>query len=384
MKRLIRLAVAAGAVLGLSGWVAPIVAGADGLAQGSQFDGAASHAVFVQTDNAAGNQVIAYSRADDGTLTLAATYNTGGLGGVLNGSAVDHLASQGALAYNQRDGSLYAVNAGSNSVSVFSVRGDRLSLRQVVSSGGDFPVSVAVHENLVYVLNGEGAGSVQGYVAQFGHLFPLPDSNRGLGLTIPTDTTQFTHTPGQVIFSPNGSQLLVTTKASTNAIDVFHVGFFGQLSPTPVVNSEPGALPFAGAFDAAGKLVAADTGIGSLVTYRLSGSGTLTQLDAVPTTQAATCWVAAANGFFYASNAGSATVSGYQESPLGQLALLGQTATDPGTVDASASTGGHYLYVQTGANGILDEFAVNPNGSLTGIGSVHVDGAVGGEGIVAF
>ncbi len=269
-------------------------------------------------------------------------------------------------------------------MSVFSVRGDRLSLRQVVSSGGVFPVSVAVRGNLVYVLNAEGGGSVQGYVAFSDHLFPLPRSSRSLGLTIPTDTTQFTHTPGQVAFSPDGSQLIVTTKDSTNAIDVFRVGFFGYLSPTPVVNSEPGALPFAVTLDPAGNLVVADTGIESLVTYSLNANGTVTQLDAVSSTQAATCWVAPAGGYFYTSNAGSATVSGYQESGIGQLTLLGQTATDPGTVDASASANGQFLYVQTGGNGTVDEFAVNANGSLTAIGSVTVAGAAGGEGIVAF
>ncbi len=384
MKRLIRLAVAAGAALGLSAWVAPLVAGADGFQHGGLYLGGANHAVFVQTDNAAGNQVIAYSRSDSGALTPDGTYNTGGVGGVLNGSAVDHLASQGSLAYNPAAGSLYAVNAGSNTVSVFSTHGDRLSLNQVVSSGGAFPVSVAAHGNLVYVLNAENGGSVQGYVALFGRLFPIPGSNRALGLTIPSDTTQFTHTPGQVAISPDGSQVIVTTKASTNAIDVFHVGFFGELSPTPVVNVEPGALPFAATFDTTGNLVVADTGIGSLVTYKLSGNGTVTQLDAVPSTQAATCWVAPVGNYLFTSNAGSASVSSYQDGAGGQLALLGQTVTDPGTVDASSTVGGQFLYVQTGGNGIVDEFLVNANGSLTRLGSVTVPGAIGGEGIVAF
>ena len=57
---------------------------------------------------------------------------------------------------------------------------------------------------------------------------------------------------------------------------------------------------------------------------------------------------------------------------------------DPGTVDASASVGGQYLYVQTGGNGTVDEFLVNANGSLSQIGSLTVAGAAGGEGIVAF
>ncbi len=391
MNRFIRLAVGAGAVLGLCTLVAPVAAGADQLPQrtpnisgGADHGGGADHAVFVQTDNTSGNQIVAYDRADNGSLSLATTVNTGGLGGSLNGSVVDHLASQGSLAYNQRQGSLYAVNAGSNTVSVFSVHGDQLSLRQVISSGGKFPVSVTVHKNIVYVLNAENGGSVQGYFAILGRLIPLPNSRRGLGLTIPSDATQFTHSPGQVAFSPDGSKLIVTTKATTNAIDVFHVGFFGELSATPVVNVEPGAIPFALTFDPAGNLVVADTGLGSLVTYSLNANGTVTEIDAVSSTQAATCWVAPAGGYFFTSNAGSATLSGYGEGPVGQLTLLGQTATDGGTVDASASTGGQFLYVQTGASGIVDEFAVNTDGTLTSIGSVTVAGAIGGEGIVAF
>ena len=59
----------------------------------------------------------------------------------------------------------------------------------------------------------------------------------------------------------------------------------------------------------------------------------------------------------------------------------GTTATDAGTVDAAASPDGQYLYVRAGAEGIVDEFRVNPGGSLTAIGSVTVPNAVGGEGI---
>lgn len=77
---------------------------------------------------------------------------------------VDHLASQGSLTYDPRSGELYAVNAGSNTVSAFSVRGDHLTLEQVVSSGGTFPVSVAARGDLVYVANALGGGSVQGHI----------------------------------------------------------------------------------------------------------------------------------------------------------------------------------------------------------------------------
>jgi 6-phosphogluconolactonase (cycloisomerase 2 family) len=385
MRKITGLGLAAGAVAGLAALVAPVTAGADPSA-GWHFGGGADHVVFVQTDNPSGNQVVAYDRANDGTLTWAHTYATGGLGGVLTGSVVDHLASQGSLTYDQANSLLYAVNAGSNTVSVFSVRGDQLTLRQVVSSGGAFPVSVAVHGNLVYVANAENGGSVQGYFVAFDHLIPLPGSSRALGLNAAA-TPQFTNTPGQVAFSPNGSQLIVTTKANGSDIDVFGVGSFGYLSPTPVVNAEPGAVPFGVTFDQAGHLVVSESSstTPAVATFALNHNGTVTQLDLVPTGKAATCWIAAAGGWFYASNAGSAAVSGFSEnSGSGQLNLLGATATDPGTVDAAASAFGQFLYVQTGANGIVDEFHVNPNGSLGEVGSVTVPGAAGGEGIVAF
>ena len=382
MKALTRFALAAGAVVGLSAVALPAVAGADPAPPLPAFAQGGGHALFVQTDNTAGNQIVAYIRNANGTLAPAGTYATGGLGGVLNGSAVDHLASQGSLTYDAVHNLLYAVNAGSNTVSVFSVYGTQLSLRQVINSGGQFPVSVAVHGNNVYVLNALSA-SVQGYVSFFGRLVPLPDSDRSLGLTVPSDTNQFTNTPGQVAVSPNGTELIVTTKLNNDDIDVFHIGFFGTLSPSPVVTSDPGG-PFGVTFDAAGHLVVANTASNSLATYVLEPNGTAAAIDTVLDGQAATCWVAGAQGSFFASNAGSADLSDFQEQPFsGALALAGQTPTDAGTVDAAASLDQQFLYVQTGANGIVDEFQVGPGGSLTAIGSVTVPGAIGGEGIAA-
>jgi 6-phosphogluconolactonase (cycloisomerase 2 family) len=343
--------------------------------------GGAGRVVLVQTDNTAGNQVVVYDRAGDGTLSQDGTYATGGLGGQTAGSTADHLSSQGSLDYDPRDGLVVAVNAGSSTVSVFGIRGDQLSLHQVIGSGGTFPVSVAVHGDLVYVLNAENGGSVQGYRIAFGRLLPIPGSNRLLGLD-PTATPQFTHTPGQVAFSPDGSQLIVTTKANGNDIDVFRVGLDGSLSASPVVNSEPGTIPFGVTFDRAGHLVVAETGINAVAAYALNPDGTIALIDAVPSGQAATCWVASDGSLLFASNAGSATESGYSANADGKLTLLGQTATDPATIDASAAPGGRYLYVQTGP-GIVDEFAVAPTGSLTKIGSVTVPNGSGAEGIVA-
>ncbi len=90
-----------------------------------------------------------------------------------------------------------------------------------------------------------------------------------------------------------------------------------------------------------------------------------------------------ADNRFYASNAGSASLSGYRSSPTGRLTALGDTATDLGTADAAVSSDEQFLYVQTGKNGIVDSYRINHDGSLTQTGSVAVAGSAGGEGIVA-
>jgi 6-phosphogluconolactonase (cycloisomerase 2 family) len=376
MKALTRLAPGLAVVsvaLGLAAFGAPAALAGPGGSGG---------AVFVQTDNVAGNAVVAYRRAPDGTLAHAASYRTGGLGGVLAGSVVDHQASQGALGYDRRAGLLFALNAGSDSVSVFGVHGDQLALRQVIGSGGTFPVSVTTHGSLVYVLNALAGGSVSGYRVVFGRLVPIPGSTRALGLD-PSATPQFTHTPGQVTFTPDGTRLLVATKANGNDVQVFRVGSGGLLSATPVVTGLPGAVPFAFSFDRYGHVLIAEAGPNALASFALAGTGALVPLGSALTGQAATCWVVRAGRYFYVSNAGSGSLSGYAAGASGSLSALGNTSTDAGTIDAAASADGLFLYVRAGAAGIVDEFSVGAGGVLTEIGAVTVPGAAGGEGIAA-
>ncbi len=340
------------------------------------------HAVFVQTDNTAGNTIVAYEPTSDGGLQQVGSYPTGGNGAVLSGSVVDHLASEGSLAYDRRAGLLYAVNAGSNTITVFLVRGDQLIRTQVISSGGQFPVSITVHGNQVYVLNALGGGSVAGFV-QFGsRLISEPFWSRALDLGT-SSATVFTGTPGQIAFTPDGSHLVITTKGAANTVDVFQAGPLGP-SAAPAVTSLPGTVPFGVTFDAYGHLVVAEAGTDTVATFSIGADGQLAQLGSVGTAQAATCWITAApSGALYASNAGSATESVLRSQPDGAVTLLGATPTDAGTVDAASSADGQYLYVQAGGPGSVDAYRIGPDGSLTETGSVTVPGAAGGEGIVA-
>jgi len=336
-----------------------------------------SSTVFVQTDDTTANSVVAYQRAADGTLGQKGVYRTGGKGGVLAGTVADHLASQGSLAYDRHHQLLYAVNAGSDTVTVFAVHGTQLRRVQEISSGGQFPVSVTFHGDRVYVANALGGGSIQGFVRTGERLVKVPSWHRELGLGTAASAV------GQISFTPDGSKLVVTTKAAGQSIDVFPVSRYGGPSARPVVTSLPGAVPFGFDFDSAGRIHVTEAGTNSVGTFAVARDGGLTAKGTVATGQTATCWAVAAAGNVYVSNAASGTVSGYRVGSQGKLTALGNTATDAGTVDAAASSDGRYLYVQTGIKGIVDEFRLDKNGSLTEIGSVVVPGAVGGEGIVA-
>jgi 6-phosphogluconolactonase (cycloisomerase 2 family) len=340
---------------------------------------ARGHAVFVEANDPNGNTIAVYDRNADGTLTAAGRYETGGRGGVLDGSVVDHLASQGAVTYDPERRLLYAVNAGSNTVTVFAVHGDRLQRLQVVGTGGTFPVSVTVRRGVVYVLNARDGGSIQGFVQVGRFLVRIPAWQRSLGLD-PAATPEFVSTPGQVAFTPDGNQLIVTTKANGNQLDVFHIDAFGGPSAVPTVTPDPAGVPFAVAFDAQGRLDVAEAGPNAVASFTLHPDGSLTLVDRALTGQAATCWIVGTGSQLYVDNAGSGSVNTFDVTTAG-LVDRGTTATDPGTIDAAIS--GRNLYVQTGGAGVVDEFAIGADGALTAIGSVTVPGTVGGEGIAA-
>jgi 6-phosphogluconolactonase (cycloisomerase 2 family) len=338
------------------------------------------HAVFVQNDDPAGNAIVAYERSGTGRLARAGSYPTGGRGGILTGSVVDHTASQGALAYDPRARMLFAVNAGSNTITTFAVDGDRLARRQVLPTGGAFPVSIAVHGSRVYVLNARKGASIQGYLRVGPSLVPVPGWHRDLGLDT-SKTPEFANTPGQILFTPDGRHLVVTTKNAANSVEVFRVGSGRPSAPT--ITSLPGTVPFGAVFDSAGRLAVTEVGLNTVAAFTLNADDTLSRTASLATGQAATCWIVAVDGKLYLSNTGSGTVSVVALDADGALTALGLTSTGAAPVDAAASPDGHNLYVQTGATGGVDSFQIHSDGSLVPIGSVTVPNATGGEGIVA-
>lgn len=336
-------------------------------------------AVAVASNSAAGNAVLVFARNTDGTLEDGVAYPTGGTG---TGSG---LGNQGALA--EADGRLLlAVNAGSNDVTVFGREGNRLVFRDRQPSGGVQPISVATRGRLVYVLNGGGNGGLAGFwLLGSGRLLPIPHSARGLGGT--------NVGPAQVSFSPDGGTVVVTEK-NANVLAIYDVLPGGYLS-RPRLRASAGETPFGFAFDRRGRLFVSEAFGGApdasaLSSYDLDRFGRLRSVSAsIKTTETAACWVAVTpNGrLVYATNTGSASVTGYRIDRDGALTILnpdgvtGRTGTTP--IDLAITQRGQFLYTLNSGAHSISGFGIADSGALEPLGEVATL-PVGANGMVTW
>ena len=340
-------------------------------------------ALFVMTNAADKNEIVAYKRAHDGSLSDEHRFATGGRG---SGGTTDPLASQGSLTLTADHSFLLAVNAGSGEISSFRVHGGKLELADIVPSGGSKPVSVAQHGNLVYVVNAGGDSDVAGFrLAGNGKLAQIPHSTTRLSTS--------NSGPGSVAFSPDGQFLVVTEKA-TNNIDVFRVQSNGRLGPI-VVNPSAGAGVFALLFAPNGAALASETGppSGAISSYAVQSNGALSTISAsVPTLGAATCWQAVTpdGRFVYTANSGSSTISGFSIGKNGGLTPLSGTlvATLPtGSIDldTTITADGKFLYTLNSGTGTIGIFGIDADGTLSSLGEKGgLPASAGFNGIAAF
>ena len=148
-------------------------------------------------------------------------------------------------------------------------------------------------------------------------------------------------------------------------------------------------MPFGFVFDPAGRVVAAEAGANALTTSTRGMDGSLSGAQSRSDGQAARCWVASVAGSYSTANAGSNSISGYSIDANGTATLLltsGPTAgvvasTELGAIDLGGSSDGRFLYAASGGAGTVDEFTVNPNGTLTKLGVITL--SPGLEGIAA-
>ena len=345
-------------------------------------------AVFVMNNSATRNEVISFTRAEDGSLQQAGAFETGGRG---TGGNTDPLESQGSLTLSSDHSLLFAVNGGSSEISVFRVHGAHLALVDKEHSGGAEPNAVAQRGGLVYVLNVGGSSNVVGFtVSANGQLSQIPNSIRFL--------TTNNSGGASLAFSPNG-QFLAVTERATNNIDVFQVLADGTLAPI-VVNTDAQPGTFSVSFAPSGAALVSETGpaggsdASTISSYNILGDGTLSPITVgVATLGNANCWnVATPNGLWvYVSNAASATISGFHIGTDGSLTPIGATVlginpTGAGNLDIAVTADSQFLYSLNSGNGTIGVFAIEQQGgALVNLSEDAVISAKAGfNGIAAF
>jgi 6-phosphogluconolactonase len=325
----------------------------------------ATGAVYLQTNDEAKNEVVAYARAADGSLTYASAYETGG-----RGTGTPHLPSQSSVRLTE-DGRLLVVNAGSNEITLFAVEPGGLRRANTISSGGSTPTSIAAHGELVYVLN-NGSASIDGFTIADGMLEPLPDSKRPL--------SEEGADGAQIAFSPDGKTLVVTERG-TNSISAYAVDERGY-ADGPTTIPAAGQTPYGFDFTDDGALVVTeafggDIGKAAASSYSVAGPGELKPVSgSVGDTRSEVCWAAVTKDgrFVYVTNFGDGTISSYGIGRDGELELVEAVAAstglgEAGIRDEAISSNGRFLYALDADSQMVHGWNVGADGRLAEIGA---------------
>ena len=321
--------------------------------------------VATATNAVAGNVVLFMTRSADGSLGAPSSFPTGGTG---SGGGLGNQAGIAVDAYAMH---LYAVNAGSNTISVFSIEQSGLVLEQTIPSGGTQPISLAVSDELLYVLNDGGAANISGFrIRRNGQLDAIANSTRPLTANVPD--------AAQIGFNRSERRLIVTEKA-TNNIVTFRLDRWDR-PEAPIVTASNGATPF-GFYvsERRGDLIVSEAFGGAVDASAVSSYKLLRGIPQVitasaPTTESAACWIALSGDekFAYTSNTASNTISGYTLGQDGSLKLLdadGVTArTGAGPIDLATRDGLDFLYSLDRVGGQISFYYITGDGALRPLG----------------
>jgi 6-phosphogluconolactonase (cycloisomerase 2 family) len=324
------------------------------------------NSVYVQTNDADRNEVLAFGRAADGTLAPLGAVPTGG-----RGSGKPHLASQSSIALSDDGRHLLVVNAGSDDVSLVALERDGLRLADRVASGGMAPTSVAVSGSLVYVLN-NGSASIAGFRIDGDRLVALDGSRRPLSSP---DAD-----PAQVAFSRDGRTLAVTERG-TDSISTFAVDERGYAEGPATIRSS-GKTPYGFDFTREGAMIVTEAfggaiGKAAASTYTLAGSTLSPVSGSVGDTRSEVCWaVVTTDGrFAYVTNFGDGTISSYEIAADGGLMLREAVAAstrlgEKGVRDEAIARDGRHLYAIDADSRQLFGWEIGAGGELSLVGAI--------------
>jgi 6-phosphogluconolactonase len=323
-------------------------------------------AVYVQTNDADNNEVLAFARRSNGGLTPAGRFATGG-----RGTGNPHLPSQSSVILTDDGRHLLVVNPGSDDLSLMAVVDGGLVLADRTPSRGSTPTSVAAAGDLVYVLN-NATPNIAGFRIDDGRLLELEGSERPLS----ADDAD----PAQVSFSPDGATLAVTERG-TDSISAYAVDARG-FADGPTTIKASGKTPYGFEFTDEGAMIVTeafggDAGAAAAASYSLVEPGRLTPVSgSVGDTRSEVCWAAISNDgrFAYVTNFGDGTISSYEITEDGGLelhqAIAGSTHLgEKGIRDEAISSDGRYLYAIDADARQVHGWVVGGDGELDSIGA---------------
>jgi 6-phosphogluconolactonase (cycloisomerase 2 family) len=315
-------------------------------------------AVYVQTNEADENRVIAFRRGPEGSLSDLGVYPTGG-----RGDGTPHLTSQGSVVLTGDGSRLLVTNAGSGDVSVFAVERDGLVLLELVHTGAA-PKSVAEHAGVVYVLN-TGTPSLMGFRL---------DGFQRIGELELADGSD----PAQVGFAPDGSTLVVTDRGA-DALVQFSLdpsGGLGESRVSPSSGPTPYGFAFAGDTLLVTEAFGAAKGKAAASSYRLGGGGAEPVSRSIGNGRSEICWAVVTQDGRYAftTNFADGAVSRWAIARDGSITLEDAAAGlvvdgQPGLRDEDLSGDGKFLYAVDTDTGRVVGWAVESDGKLAPVGS---------------
>ncbi len=332
----------------------------------------AAAVVYTASNEASGNQVIAFDIDSRGNITEIGRFDTQGLG---TGAP---LGNQGALTTDASDRWMFVVNPGDGSLTSFRLQAAGLEFVNRLPSGGSRPISVTVFGTLVYVLN-EGDGVSADHNLRYdnisgfrftggGILVPIPDSTRII------DSKQLT-APAQVGFNKSGTVLLVTEKA-TDTLTTFVMQQDGTPALTPLKRPSAVPTPFGFAFgdrDFVFITEANGGGPGVTASYRIDReTGAVSNLVDLIHQGNAACWTVLSSDqtIGYTTNTADGTVSLYRINFNGTLEYFFNAPVDipirtgAGVRDAILTQNNHFLVTLNNGDGQVRGFWVNRSGAI--------------------
>ena len=369
-------------------------------------------AVYTMTNGLLSNEVVAFGINPGGQLAYVGSFPTGGAGSTEfdGGEGLDPLISADSIIVTEDD-CLVCVNAGSDTISSFTIEDDfSLTLVSTINSGGVGPNSLAYSNGRVFVSNIDRDGFAlgdpnvpRGEPNDEGNITGFSINSNGILVPLAGSTFDLDNRPADVGFSADGTKLIVTSitagsaalpgPGAANSVVVFDIssagevlGLVGFATGTQVNNAVGRNLASAIDFDIAviggrefvvvtearefnslgGPPALPALQAGSVSVYELLSDGTLVNTtddfafgDPLgspfdPSNQLTACWIdfGIDGSTFYVSNAINASISRVELLGDGTLNLIEQIAAAGVSGFANGGTTGPEVFGTT--DGFID------------------------------